>query len=104
MYMPLCRICHARETNYNLANVYEGDPAQIDVNIENEAQKNKAKLVTKTFSAEESTLIDETTLLSDSSALKSFLSDIDGSPTEDGQNDHFKLRTSTPESDTPISV
>ena len=36
MYMPLCRVCHARETKLNAQNLYEGDPALIDVEIENE--------------------------------------------------------------------
>lgn len=93
MYMPLCRGCHARESNLNKQNQYEGDPAQIDVKLENEAQKMKAtKLKSKTFSSDENSTTEDTTLMSngqESPALKSFQSDIEASPIEDEANDHF---------------
>jgi len=41
MYMPLCRACHSRETRHNEKNVFEGDPEQVDVKVENEAIKLK---------------------------------------------------------------
>ena len=41
MYMPLCRACHSRETRHNEKNVFEGDPEQVDVQVENEAIKLK---------------------------------------------------------------
>lgn len=37
MYMPLCRECHARETKFNDSG-YSGDPTDIRVKEENEAQ------------------------------------------------------------------
>ena len=37
MYMPLCRECHARESKFNDSG-YSGDPTDINVKEENEAQ------------------------------------------------------------------
>ena len=35
MYMPLCRECHARESNINKENAFVGDPSIVKLEIEN---------------------------------------------------------------------
>ena len=35
MYMPLCRECHARESNINRENAFVGDPSIVKLEIEN---------------------------------------------------------------------
>ncbi len=35
MYMPLCRECHARESQLNQDNTFIGDPSKISVELEN---------------------------------------------------------------------
>ena len=50
------------------------------------------KLKSKTFSSDENSTTEDTTLMSngqESPALKSFQSDIEASPIEDEANDHF---------------
>ena len=46
MYMPLCRICHARETRLNQDNEFQGNPELVDLQAENEAANERKDDVT----------------------------------------------------------
>ena len=41
MYMPLCRMCHERETRMNVQNAFEGNPEFVDLVAEKEAEQNR---------------------------------------------------------------
>ena len=43
MYMPLCRECHARESNLNRENTFMGDPTIISADLENKLASLKKK-------------------------------------------------------------
>jgi len=75
MYMPLCRACHGRETQFNINDAFDGNPELIDVKHEKKNAKTSNNSSPTTEITNETSNSSDNGNTNESPAAKSFSSD-----------------------------